>query len=217
MELWEIALTGLSLAMDAFAVSMCKGVEMKKFIFKYALLIAGSFALFQMLMPLIGWGAVTLLRGAIESGTESGVEIIQKSDHWIAFILLAFLGIKMMADSLKPWCKKRRALRRGEEYVQETPDSNAPVKLGVKTLFVMSVATSIDALAVGVTFGLLENINIWISIGIIGAITLAVCLIGVVIGIKVGAKFQHKAEFLGGVVLIAIGLKILIEHLVEGI
>ncbi len=213
MELWEIALTGLSLAMDAFAVSMCKGVEMKKFIFKYALLIAGSFALFQMLMPLIGWGAVTLLRGAIESGTESGVEIIQKSDHWIAFILLAFLGIKMMADSLKPWCKKRRALRRGEEYVQETPDSNAPVKLGVKTLFVMSVATSIDALAVGVTFGLLENINIWISIGIIGAITLAVCLIGVVIGIKVGAKFQHKAEFLGGVVLIAIGLKILIEHL----
>ena len=213
MELWEIALTGLSLAMDAFAVSMCKGVEMKKFIFKYALLIAGSFALFQMLMPLIGWGAVTLLRGAIESGTESGVEIIQKSDHWIAFILLAFLGIKMMADSLKPWCKKRRALRRGEEYVQETPDSNAPVKLGVKTLFVMSVATSIDALAVGVTFGLLENINIWISIGIIGAITLAVSLIGVVIGIKVGAKFQHKAEFLGGVVLIAIGLKILIEHL----
>ena len=213
MELWEIALTGLSLAMDAFAVSMCKGVEMKKFIFKYALLIAGSFALFQMLMPLIGWGAVTLLRGAIESGTESGVEIIQKSDHWIAFILLAFLGIKMMADSLKPWCKKRRALRRGEENVQETPDSNAPVKLGVKTLFVMSVATSIDALAVGVTFGLLENINIWISIGIIGAITLAVCLIGVVIGIKVGAKFQHKAEFLGGVVLIAIGLKILIEHL----
>ena len=213
MELWEIALTGLSLAMDAFAVSMCKGVEMKKFIFKYALLIAGSFALFQMLMPLIGWGAVTLLRGAIESGTESGVEIIQKSDHWIAFILLALLGIKMMADSLKPWCKKRRALRRGEEYVQETPDSNAPVKLGVKTLFVMSVATSIDALAVGVTFGLLENINIWISIGIIGAITLAVCLIGVVIGIKVGAKFQHKAEFLGGVVLIAIGLKILIEHL----
>ena len=79
MELWEIALTGFSLAMDAFAVSMCKGVEMKKFIFRYALLIAGSFALFQMIMPLIGWGVVTLLRGAIEGGTANGVEIIQRS------------------------------------------------------------------------------------------------------------------------------------------
>ena len=86
--------------------------------------------------------------------------------------------------------------------------------MGVKTLLVMSVATSIDALAVGVTFGLLESINIWIAIGIIGAITLVLCLIGVVIGIKVGAKFQHKAEFLGGLVLIALGLKILIEHLI---
>ena len=215
MELWEIALTGLSLAMDAFAVSMCKGVEMKKFIFKYALLIAGSFALFQMLMPLIGWGAVTLLRGAIESGTESGVEIIQKSDHWIAFILLAFLGIKMIADSLKPWCKKRRALKWGEEYTEEdAADPDAPVRLGVKTLLVMSVATSIDALAVGVTFGLLENINIWLSIGIIGAITLVLCFAGVAIGVKVGARFRHKAEFLGGLVLIALGLKILIEHLI---
>ena len=214
MELWEIALTGLSLAMDAFAVSMCKGVEMKKFIFKYALLIAGSFALFQMLMPLIGWGVVTLLRGAIEGGTANGVEIIQKSDHWIAFILLGFLGVKMIADSIKPWYKKRRAVKRGEEYEEETPAADAPVKLGVNTLLVMSVATSIDALAVGVTFGLLESINIWIAIGIIGAITLVLCLIGVVIGIKVGAKFQHKAEFLGGLVLIALGLKILIEHLI---
>ena len=214
MELWEIALTGFSLAMDAFAVSMCKGVEMKKFIFRYALLIAGSFALFQMLMPLIGWGVVTLLRGAIEGGTANGVEIIQKSDHWIAFILLGFLGVKMIADSIKPWYKKRRAIKRGEEYEEETPAADAPVKLGVKTLLVMSVATSIDALAVGVTFGLLESINIWIAIGIIGAITLVLCLIGVVIGIKVGAKFQHKAEFLGGLVLIALGLKILIEHLI---
>ena len=214
MELWEIALTGFSLAMDAFVVSMCKGVEMKKFIFKYALLIAVSFALFQMIMPLIGWGVVTLLRGAIEGGTANGVEIIQKSDHWIAFILLGFLGVKMIADSIKPWCKKRRAVKRGEEYEEETPAADAPVKLGVKTLLVMSVATSIDALAVGVTFGLLESTNIWIAIGIIGAITLVLCLTGVVIGIKVGAKFQHKAEFLGGLVLIALGLKILIEHLI---
>ena len=85
--------------------------------------------------------------------------------------------------------------------------------MGVKTLLVMSIATSIDALAVGVTFGLLESINIWEAIGIIGAITLAVCFVGVIIGVKVGAKFRHKAEFLGGLVLIALGLKILIEHL----
>ena len=213
MELWEIALTGLSLAMDAFAVSMCKGVEMKKFILKYAILIAGSFALFQMLMPLIGWGVVTLLRGAIESGSERGVEIIEQSDHWIAFALLALLGIKMIVDSIKPWCKKRRALKRGEEYIEEEADPSAPVKVGVKTLLVMSIATSIDALAVGVTFGLLESINIWEAIGIIGAITLAVCFVGVISGVKVGAKFRHKAEFLGGLVLIALGLKILIEHL----
>lgn len=214
MELWEIALTGLSLAMDAFAVSMCKGVEMKKFILKYTVLIAGSFALFQMLMPLIGWGVVTLLRGAIEGGTDGGVEIIRQADHWIAFALLAFLGVKMIVDAVKPWYKKRRAAKRGEEYAEEAPDPDRPVKLGVKTLLVMSVATSIDALAVGVTFGLLESINIWVSIGIIGAITLVLCFIGVIIGIKVGAKFRHKAEFLGGLVLIALGLKILIEHLI---
>lgn len=214
MQLWEIALTGLSLAMDAFAVSMCKGVEMKKFIFKFALAIAGSFALFQMLMPLIGWVVVTLLREAIESGSDIGVQIIEQSDHWIAFALLGFLGVKMIIDAVKPWFKKRRALKRGEEYVEEAPDPDAPVRLGVKTLLVMSVATSIDALAVGVTFGLLENINIWTSIGIIGAITFTLCLVGVLIGVKVGARFQHKAEFLGGVVLIALGIKILVEHLI---
>ncbi len=214
MQLWEIALTGLSLAMDAFAVSMCKGVAMKKFIFKFALAIAGSFALFQMLMPLIGWGVVTLLREAIESGSDTGVQIIEQSDHWIAFALLGFLGVKMIIDAVKPWFKKRRALKRGEEYVEEAPDPDAPVRLGIKTLLVMSVATSIDALAVGVTFGLLENINIWTSIGIIGATTFALCLVGVLIGVKVGARFQHKAEFLGGVVLIALGIKILVEHLI---
>ena len=214
MQLWEIALTGLSLAMDAFAVSMCKGVEMKKFIFKFALAIAGSFALFQMLMPLIGWVVVTLLREAIESGSDTGVQIIEQSDNWIAFALLGFLGVKMIIDAVKPWFKKRRALKRGEKYVEEALDPDAPVRLGVKTLLVMSVATSIDALAVGVTFGLLENINIWTSIGIIGAITFTLCLVGVLIGVKVGARFQHKAESLGGVVLIALGIKILVEHLI---
>ena len=167
-----------------------------------------------MLMPLIGWGVVTLLREAIESGSDTGVQIIEQSDHWIAFALLGFLGVKMIIDAVKPWFKKRRALKRGEEYVEEAPDPDAPVRLGIKTLLVMSVATSIDALAVGVTFGLLENINIWTSIGIIGAITFALCLVGVLIGVKVGARFRHKAEFLGGVVLIALGIKILVEHLI---
>ena len=203
MGLLEIILTAIGLSMDAFAVSICKGLSTKDVRLKHSLIVGLYFGLFQALMPVAGYFLGYNFQEAISA-----------IDHWIAFILLGFLGVKMIADSIKPWYKKRRAIKRGEEYEEETPAADAPVKLGVKTLLVMSVATSIDALAVGVTFGLLESTNIWIAIGIIGAITLVLCLIGVVIGIKVGAKFQHKAEFLGGLVLIALGLKILIEHLI---
>lgn len=188
MSIWEILLIGLGVSADAFAVSMCKGVEMKKFIFKYALLIALFFGGFQMLMPLIGWAAGTLFE-----------KYITQFDHWIAFGLLLLLGGKMIYDGIFDKDEQKE----GEEK---------PLKLGFLTLLVMAIATSIDALAVGVTFAFLK-VNIWMAVSIIGATTFAFSLVGVGIGVKVGDKFKNKAEIFGGVILILIGLKILLEHL----
>lgn len=188
MTIWEILLIGLGVSADAFAVSMCKGVEMKKFIAKYAFLIALFFGGFQMLMPLIGWGAGSLFQKYITS-----------FDHWIAFGLLLILGGKMIYDGIFDKDKKEE----GEDK---------PLQLGFVTLLVMAVATSIDALAVGVTFAFL-SVNIWLAISIIGATTFTFSLIGVGIGVKVGDKFKNKAEILGGVILILLGVKILLEHL----
>lgn len=189
MTVWEILLIGLGVSADAFAVSMCKGVEMKKIIWKYALLIALFFGGFQMIMPLIGWGAGSLFQ-----------KYITEFDHWIAFGLLLLLGGKMIYDGIFDKDEKKE----GEE--------DKPLKLGLATLLVMAIATSIDALAVGVTFAFL-SVNIWLAVGIIGATTFTFSLIGVFIGVKVGDKFKNKAEILGGVILILLGVKILLEHL----
>ena len=189
MTVWEILLIGLGVSADAFAVSMCKGVEMKKIIWKYALLIALFFGGFQMIMPLIGWGAGSLFQ-----------KYITEFDHWIAFGLLLFLGGKMIYDGIFDKDEKKE----GEE--------DKPLKLGLATLLVMAIATSIDALAVGVTFAFL-SVNIWLAVGIIGATTFTFSLVGVGIGVKVGDKFRNKAEILGGVILILLGVKILLEYL----
>lgn len=188
MSIWEILLIGLGVSADAFAVSMCKGVEMKKFIFKYALLIALFFGGFQMLMPLIGWAAGTLFE-----------KYITQFDHWIAFGLLLLLGGKMIYDGIF-------------DKDEQKEGEDKPLKLGFLTLLVMAIATSIDALAVGVTFAFLK-VNIWMAVSIIGATTFAFSLVGVGIGVKVGDKFKNKAEIFGGVILILIGVKILLEHL----
>ena len=188
MSIWEILLIGLGVSADAFAVSMCKGVEMKKFIFKYALLIALFFGGFQMLMPLIGWAAGTLFE-----------KYITQFDHWIVFGLLLLLGGKMIYDGIF-------------DKDEQKEGEDKPLKLGFVTLLVMAIATSIDALAVGVTFAFLK-VNIWMAVSIIGATTFAFSLVGVGIGVKVGDKFKNKAEIFGGVILILIGLKILLEHL----
>lgn len=189
MTVWEILLIGLGVSADAFAVSMCKGVEMKKIIWKYALLIALFFGGFQMIMPLIGWGAGSLFQ-----------KYITEFDHWIAFGLLLLLGGKMIYDGIFDKDEKKE----GEE--------DKPLKLGLATLLVMAIATSIDALAVGVTFAFL-SVNIWLAVGIIGATTFTFSLVGVGIGVKVGDKFRNKAEIFGGVILILLGVKILLEHL----
>ena len=189
MTVWEILLIGLGVSADAFAVSMCKGVEMKKIIWKYALLIALFFGGFQMIMPLIGWGAGSLFQ-----------KYITEFDHWIAFGLLLLLGGKMIYDGIFDKDEKKEG------------DEDKPLKLGLATLLVMAIATSIDALAVGVTFAFL-SVNIWLAVGIIGATTFTFSLVGVGIGVKVGDKFRNKAEILGGVILILLGVKILLEHL----
>lgn len=187
----EIFLTGIALAMDAFAVSICKGIKMPKLRKSHIVIIAVFFGGFQMLMPLIGW-----LLGS------QFVKYISKFDHWIAFALLAFIGVKMAIESFKH---------------EEEECCKCDSKLDLKELVVLAIATSIDALAVGITFALYPDINILPSISIIGIVTFIICAGGVVIGHKFGAKFKSKAELLGGIVLVIIGLKLLIEGLLEGI
>ena len=187
----EIFLTGIALAMDAFAVSICKGIKMPRIRKSHIVIIAVFFGGFQMLMPLIGW-----LLGS------QFVQYISKFDHWIAFALLAFIGVKMAIESFKH---------------EEEECCKCESKLDLKELVVLAIATSIDALAVGITFALYPDINILPSISIIGIVTFIICAGGVVIGHKFGAKFKSKAELLGGIVLVIIGLKLLIEGLLEGI
>lgn len=186
MSFFEIFVIGVSLAMDAFAVSICKGLGMKKIDYRKMFIIAGLFGAFQAIMPLIGW----LLGSQFE-------KYIVKFDHWIAFVLLAFIGGKMIFD----------VLRGGDDDCADCG------KFDIKELFVMAIATSIDALATGIVFGLQPELNIWVSIAIIGITTFLICVGGVFIGNRFGVKFKDKAAFAGGVILIIIGLKILLEHL----
>lgn len=185
MGILEVFLIGVGLSMDAFAVAICRGLKMQKLNAGQTALIALFFGGFQALMPLIGWFLGTQF--------ESYITAI---DHWIAFILLAVIGGKMIYDSFK----------------KDEDDSSEKSVLNIKELLVMAIATSIDALAVGITFAFLD-VNIWSSISIIGVTTFVLSAIGVLIGHKFGAKYKNKAELAGGVILILIGLKILLEHL----
>lgn len=181
----ELFLIGVGLSMDAFAVSICKGLNMKKINYKHALIIGGFFGGFQALMPLLGW--------ALGSRFEQYIESV---DHWIAFILLAFIGGKMVYESIKDG--------------DDDEESSHQDKLDIKELFMLAVATSIDALAVGVTFAFLE-VSILPSITLIGITTFVISVGGVVIGNRFGSKYKNKAEIAGGMILILIGLKILLE------
>ena len=183
MELFEIVVIGIGLAMDAFAVSVCKGLAMKKLDWKKVIIISLYFGIFQALMPVLGY----CLGSTFSS-------FVQQVDHWIAFILLAIIGGNMIKDSTDDEEEKRND------------------KVDVKTMVLLAIATSIDALAVGVTFAFFE-VNLWLSISIIGIITFVLSFLGVIIGNKFGDKFQNKAEFTGGIILIVMGIKILLEHL----
>lgn len=184
----ELALIGVGLAMDAFAVAICKGLCMKKVDGKQTLTIGLFFGGFQALMPMIGW----LLGRQFE-------QYITSIDHWIAFILLGFIGGKMIKE----------ALSKEEECEACSVEGS---KLDLKELLLLSIATSIDALTVGITFAFL-NYPIVEAIAIIGVLTFFISVGGVYIGNIFGSKYKKKAEFAGGVILIFIGVKILVEHL----
>ena len=184
MGIIEILLTSLGLAMDAFAVSICKGLSMKKFDIKKGLIIGMYFGLFQGLMPLIGY----LLGSTFQ-------DVIVSIDHWIAFVLLGLIGFNMLKEGLSKEC----------DVVND--------KVNFKEMLPLAIATSIDALAVGITFAFLK-VNIIIAVLSIGLITFVMSFIGSKIGNKVGCKYQKKAQIMGGIILIFIGLKILIEHLI---
>ena len=188
MSYFEIFMIGVGLSMDAFAVAICKGLAMPKLNKAQTLVIALFFGGFQALMPFIGW----MLGKQFES-------YITSFDHWIAFILLAIIGGKMILDVIK-----------GRDDEEETAVTES--KLDIKELFMLAVATSIDALAVGISFAFLQ-VKIVSAITVIGCTTFCISAIGVFVGHKFGAKYEDKASLVGGVILILIGLKILLEHL----
>ena len=183
MSLLTLFITAVGLSMDAFAVSICKGLAMKKLSVKKALIIGLWFGGFQALMPTIGY----LLGTRFE-------KYVTSIDHWIAFVLLALIGANMIKEALS-------------DDEEEANDS-----IDVKTMFLLAVATSIDALAVGVTYAFLQ-VQIIPAVTFIGITTFTLSAVGVKIGNVFGLKYKSKAEITGGVILILMGTKILLEHL----
>ena len=184
MTYLELFLIAIGLSMDAFAVSVCKGLSTRELKAKHYLSVGAWFGGFQALMPLLGY--------LLGSGFEG---YINKFDHWVAFGLLAVIGGNMVKESF-------------EEDEDRADDSFA-----FKTMLVLAVATSIDALAVGITFALLPDVNILAAIGFIGCTTFVLSAIGLRVGNLFGLKYKSKAELAGGIILILIGVKILLEHL----
>ena len=185
MGMFELLLLSIGLGMDAFAVSVCKGISMKKMDWKKACIVGLYFGGFQALMPVIGYFLGTSFQS-----------IITNIDHWVAFVLLGIIGGKMIQEAFQKDNDE-------EEYSSD---------VSVKTMLILSVATSIDALAVGITFAFL-NVNLLLAITFIGLITFVLSVVGTKIGNRFGDKYKGKAEFIGGIILILIGFKILFEHL----
>lgn len=186
MSITELIILAVGLAMDAFAVSICKGLSVQKYSKKQSVIAGLYFGGFQAGMPVIGW----LLGRQFEG-------LIKSIDHWIAFVLLALIGANMIRESFKK------------------EEENLNASFSPKAMLPLAVATSIDALAVGVTFAFLD-VQIAPAVSAVGAVTFAFSAIGVKIGNVFGAKYKSKAELAGGIILICIGLKILTEHLFFG-
>ena len=183
MSFPELLILAVGLAMDAFAVAVCKGLSLRTLKLQQALLVGVWFGLFQALMPALGW-----LLGSAFSG------LVQSVDHWVAFVLLSIIGGNMIREGL------------------QGDDENCDPSLSFGVMLLLAVATSIDALAVGITFAFL-NVSILLAVALIGVVTFSISAVGVKMGNLFGARYKSKAEFFGGAVLILIGLKILLEHL----
>ena len=184
MGIVELFILAIGVSMDAFAVSICKGLSMKKTNIKAMATCGIWFGSFQALMPLIGFLLGSLFASAI-----------QAIDHWVAFTLLAFIGISMIKDAF------------GDE------EEDCDADFSFKTMFTMALATSIDALAIGISLAMVGNVNIILAITLIGITTGIISAIGVKIGGIFGNKFEKKAQIAGGIILIILGIKILLEHL----
>ena len=191
MGFGELALLAVGVSMDAFAVSICKGLAMKRATLGGMATVGGWFGGFQALMPLIGFYLGTLFASAIEA-----------VDHWVAFGLLGVIGVGMLKE----------ALEKSDECCCCCADEHN-ADLGAKTMVVLAVATSIDALAVGISLAMAGGVNIWLSILLIGLTTFGFSAAGVKIGSLFGAAFEKKAQLAGGLILILLGAKILLEHL----
>ena len=185
MGIGELFLLAVGLSMDAFAVSVCKGLSMKRATLRAQMTCGIWFGGFQALMPLIGFFLGTLF-----------IDAIQTIDQWVAFGLLVLIGVNMLREALS-----------GEE------DGEADADLSVKTMFVMAVATSIDALAVGISLAMAGDVNIFQAVLLIGATTFVLSAVGVKVGNLFGSRYEKRAEIVGGVILILLGIKILLEHL----
>ena len=184
MSIVELFILAVGLSMDAFAVAVCKGLSAPKLKMSHMALTGAWFGGFQGLMPLVGF----LLGAAFE-------KYITPIDHWVALVLLGLIGANMIKESFS------------------SEEEKCDNSFGFKTMLVMAVATSVDALAVGITFAVLPEVNIWWAVLLIAVITFILSAIGVYIGHKFGEKYKSNAEFTGGAILILMGIKILLEHL----
>ena len=187
MGIVELLFLAVGLSMDACAVSICKGLAMRKATLKEGAICGTWFGGFQALMPLIGFFLGSLFAQAIES-----------ADHWIAFVLLGIIGFNMLKEALSK--------------DKECEECNG-ADLSFKTMLVMAIATSIDALAVGISLAMAGDVNIYAAVALIGIVTFVLSCAGVKIGNVFGCRFEKKAEAAGGIILILLGVKILLEHL----
>lgn len=186
MSFMELVLIAVGLSMDAFAVAICKGLSVQKLGWKHYLTVGVWFGGFQALMPTLGY----LLGTTFE-------RYITSVDHWVAFVLLCLIGGSMLKEGL----------------AKEEEEKEERAGFDFKSMLLLAVATSIDALAVGITFALLPDVNIFSAVGLIGTITFCLSAVGLKVGNIFGLKYKSKAEVVGGVILTLMGLKILLEHL----
>lgn len=183
MTYTEILLLAIGLSMDAFAVSVCKGLAVGRIAPKHLLLCGLWFGGAQALMPVIGYYLGVAFRAYITT-----------YDHWIAFVLLAVIGVSMIREAF-------------------SKEEGANASFAFSAMLVLSIATSIDALAVGITFAILPDVNLWLAVGTIGLVTFLLSAVGVKVGSHFGARYRFTAQLCGGILLILLSLKILLEHL----